>query len=39
MRVHLSFTRTLAPDTLSFAWAKPIVVKMGIASTHYLVSP
>jgi hypothetical protein len=37
MRVHLSFTR-MVPDTLSFAWAKPIVVKMGIASTHYLDS-
>jgi hypothetical protein len=29
----------LASDTLSFAQAKPIIVKMGIASTHYSVSP
>jgi hypothetical protein len=29
----------LAPDTLSFALAKPIVVMMGIASTNYPVSP
>jgi len=39
IRVHLTFTRMWAPDTLSFAWARPIVVRMGIAATHYPVRP
>jgi len=39
MSVHLTFTQLWFLTPLSFAWAKPIVVKMGIASTHYPVSP